>query len=130
MSDTVNIVRWAVFVASVVVAIIVFLVQRHYALLRAQRLNDAVSAGVERERVRRAAALAALRGAAAAAGPSSMARESWEDFCAASAEVERIREGVRKSGVGSKWSDGWSGVSFRRGDSLCAHSNSTPLTQP
>ena len=111
MSDA-NVARIGAFAASALAAIIIFLIQRHYARLRAQRLSESVSAGVERERARRSVALAALRGAAAAAGPGSTARESWENFCAAQAEVERIREGVRKCGEGSQWSDGWSGVSF------------------
>ena len=62
------------------------------------------------ERARRAAALTALRDAAAAAGPASSARENYEDFCAAAAQVENIRAGLRSKPQPQRWRDGWSGT--------------------
>jgi hypothetical protein len=57
---------------------------------------------------RRSASLAAFKQLALASPAGSTLRESWEDFCAAEKEVERIKAGVPR---GQKWKDGWSGSS-------------------
>ena len=62
------------------------------------------------ERARRSASLAAMQAAARSGGARSTARESWDDFCVAQAEVERLRAQVRASGSGALYRDAWSGT--------------------
>lgn len=85
-----------------------------YRITKAQRLAKAALAAQFAERSRRTAALAALRDAAAAAGPGSAARENYEDFCAAAAQVESMRATLRSmpqlDGETQSWRDGWSGT--------------------
>ena len=84
-----------------------------YRITKAQRLAKAALAAQFAERSRRTAALAALRDAAAA-GPGSAARENYEDFCAAAAQVESMRATLRSmpqlDGETQSWRDGWSGT--------------------
>lgn len=59
------------------------------------------------ERVRRRAALEAMRTAAEASPARSPQRAHWLDFVAATTEVERLRAECRRTG--RRYSDGWSG---------------------
>lgn len=63
----------------------------------------AVAAAIEAARRQRA--LAAMH--ASAERGSLASRASWDDFCAASAEVERLRAIVRASGPASRYVDPW-----------------------
>jgi hypothetical protein len=66
------------------------------------------AASVEKERARRAAALASMRAAAEASPPGSPQRLHWEDFQAAAAAVEAKRAECRRAGA--RFNDGWSGT--------------------